>query len=179
MPETRVEEFDFVEVNRETALIEYERNLTEDDIVAKAVLMADLDAEIDRIKSEKDVAVAGYNSKIKDRSSQIQKGLKVIKEGFEVIEEECTFEFLWNDGVVEYYSLETGEVVKTREITKEERQMKLFDEKKAPEPHYNIKESIPKCHMKDMILNEGGLDAEGITILPYWECSICGSKKDR
>ena len=130
MSEEMIERIDDIDVNRETALVEYEKHLSEDEIIEKAKLLADLHTEIKNIQADKDVVMADFNSRIKTRTAQISTGLGIIKNGFETVEEECTFEFLWNEGIVEYYSCETGDMVKKREITNEERQMKLFDERK-------------------------------------------------
>lgn len=172
MSETAVETFDLVEVNRETSLIEYDKELSEADIVDTAGRMADLDAEIDRIEAEKKVVLAGYAAKLKEKNAEIKRSLKIIKDGFETVEEDCTFEFLWDEGVVEYYSCNTGECVRTREITNEERQMKLFNDKDKENKKNRI-EDAPICHMKPMTFNEESLDDDGITILAHWSCQHC------
>ena len=167
--------FDEVEVNRETALIKYKVELTEYDKADKMAELVALDDEIKRINAEKQVVMAKYASDIKTATSKIALIVNQCRNGFEEVEEDCTFEYRWDLGFVYYYSLETGEKVHHREITKEERQMNAFD-KKELERVASTKpvdpDSPPRCHMKDMeFIPKTEFEAA------YWECQVCHSTK--
>lgn len=168
--------FDEVEVNRETALIKYKVDLTEYDKADKMAELVALDDEIKRIEAEKSVEIAKYASQIKTAKSKISLIVNQCRNGFEEVEEDCTFDYDWESGFVHYYSIATGEGVHTREITKEERQMTVFDRKEfervvSTKP-FSLQEA-PRCHMKDMDFVKA-TDEEPA----HWICSVCGSTKE-
>jgi len=173
MSETK---WDEVETNRETALVKYQVDLTEHDKADKMAELVKLDDELKRIEAEKKVELAKYSSQIKTVTSKIALIVNQCRNGFEEIEEDCTFEYDWENGFVNYYSLETGENVHTREITKEERQMNAFD-KQDLDRIASAKDKVPRCHMKDMELIHDEQLEDGSTILAHYECSVCGTKK--
>jgi len=168
--------WDEVETNRETALVKYQIDLTEHDKADKMAELVKLDDERKRVDAEKKVVLSDFSATSKKIEAKISRLINECRQGFEEVEEDCTFEYDWEAGFVNYYSLETGEHVHSREITKEERQMNAFD-KKELERIASTKPHAPKCHMKDMELVEDGLDEDGVTVLAHYECSVCGAKK--
>jgi hypothetical protein len=118
--------FDEVEVNRETALVTYEVYLDETDKAQKMDKIVEIDDNLNRLQAEKAVALAEFNSKAKAMEREISMLIQHCRDGFEQKEEDCTFEYFWDAGYVEFYSCETGAAVHRRDITQEERQLKLF-----------------------------------------------------
>ena len=174
MPEET--KFDAVEVNRETALVKYKVELTEYDKADKMAELVALDDEVKRIEAEKSVEMAKYASQIKTAKSKISLIVNQCRNGFEEIEEDCTFEYDWEEGIVRYFSLSTGLQVDSRDITKEERQMNAFDRKELervastkPVPL----QAAPRCHNKDMDFVKA-TDEEPA----HWVCSVCASTKE-
>ena len=125
--------FDEVEVNRETQLVSYNIELNEADKAAKMDRIVKLDDDLSRLASEKAVMMAEFNSRGKALEREISMLIQHCRDGFEVKEEDCTFEYHYDIGLVFFYSCETGEKVHEREITNEERQLKLFADKRKAE----------------------------------------------
>ena len=125
--------FDEVEVNRETQLVSYEIYLDETDKAKKMDRIVELDDNLSRLASEKAVVMAEFNSKGKALEREISMLIQHCRDGFEIKEEDCTFEYQYDLGFVYFYSCETGEKVHQREITNEERQLKLFADKRKAE----------------------------------------------
>ena len=172
--------FDKVEVNRETALVNYKVELTTHDIADKMAELVGLDDEIKRIEAEKQVEIAKYASQIRTAKSKISLIVNQCRNGFEEVEEDCTFEYMWDLGFVYYYSLETGEKVHHREITKEERQMNAFDKKELERVASTKPASsneIPRCHMNDMEFYPEEVDEAGEIIPAHYRCLTCNSTK--
>ena len=125
--------FDEVEVNRETQLVSYNIELNEADKASKMDKIVKLDDDLSRLASEKAVMMAEFNSRGKALEREISMLIQHCRDGFEVKEEDCTFEYRYDLGLVFFYSCETGEKVHEREITNEERQLKLFADKRKAE----------------------------------------------
>jgi hypothetical protein len=114
--------------NIETTIIDVEYELTDFELGETAVKICQLDHEEGEIELKKKAAATEWGAKLKSNQIQRKTLCRQHRDGVVVRAVECRFENNYNDGTVDYYSVASGEVVSSREMTSEERQMKLFDE---------------------------------------------------
>lgn len=169
--------------NRETVLREYTKQLSSADLLEIGDKLVVLNNEEEKVDIERKLAAASFNEKLKRIKADMKRLLQIYEKQEEVIEEECTVEYYWEDGIVLYVSCESGLHVDQRIITQEERQLKLFKEEKSKDHDEKMTDyddndetmtcSPPRCHMKDMEFVE---DPEG-NDQPFYRCSTCGAIK--
>lgn len=162
--------------NRETSLEQYTKHLSDHDMVGLSERLVVLDNEEKQQVEEKSTVVSKYTAELKRIAAEKQRLIHMMRTKEEVIEEECYFEYDYEEGVLRFFSVATGQEVKSRKITDEERQLKLFAEKKEAEEKIEESESksdAPMCHMKKMIFL--GIDDEDGSEL--FMCEVCNSRK--
>ena len=115
--------------NIETKLVERQIDLTDDDRLEIAVKLADLDSEENRVEVEKRNSAAAFSSQLNAIKSEQKMLFQQHRDGFVVEQVECYWEMDAAEGVVRYISVETEEIISSRKMTNEERQLKLFGEK--------------------------------------------------
>jgi len=115
--------------NIETKLVERQIDLTDDDRLEIAVKLADLDSEENRVEVEKRNSAAAFSSQLNAIKSEQKMLFQQHRDGFVVEQVECYWEMDAAEGVVRYISVETEEMISSRKMTNEERQLKLFGEK--------------------------------------------------
>ena len=115
--------------NIETKLVERQIDLTDDDRLEIAVKLADLDSEENRVEVEKRNSAAAFSSQLNAIKSEQKMLFQKYRDGFVVEQVECYWEMDAAEGVVRYISVETEEMISSRKMTNEERQLKLFGEK--------------------------------------------------
>lgn len=166
-------------VNRETTLIEWEKKLHSLDLLQIGEELVQLMEEEDRVCNEKKDAMAKYAATLKRIDADRHRKTCMLRDKVEYIEEECSWDLDYENGLVHYISVESGEIVKSRDMTKEECQMKLFDEnalkqddvQEIPEVVEEVENpaapEAPVCHMKPMEIatNENGEEV--------YSCSVC------
>ena len=118
------------EPNRMTELVEYEIPLNDDDMIQIAENLGKYDAEIKRITADLSKATNEAKSRIKDYQLKIEALALEAREGVRHDVAECDLVMNWETGKVEYYLHETSVCVKERDITTEERQLKMFKEER-------------------------------------------------
>lgn len=114
--------------NIETTIIEHQVQLTDDDRLEIATKLSDLDSEDDRVTIEKKNSAAAYASQLNAIESEQKMLFRQHRDGFIVEEVVCRWEMDADKGIVEYINIETDEIVSSRKMTNEERQLKLFGE---------------------------------------------------
>jgi len=115
--------------NIETTVIDVERKLTFTEMNETAVKICQLDHEEDEIELQKKAAATEWGAKLKANQTQRKRLCRQHRDGLVVHAVECSFDYDYQTGTVEYYDIETGECCLSRPMTSEERQMKLFDQK--------------------------------------------------
>ena len=118
------------ESNRVTELVEYEIPLSDEDMIKIAENLGEYDSEIQRIKDGLTKAMNEAKSRIKDYELKIGELAREAREGVRHDVAECDVVINWETGKVEYYLHETAVCVKERDITTEERQLKMFKEER-------------------------------------------------
>ena len=118
------------EPNRVTELVEYEVPLNDDDMIQIAENLGKYDAEIKRITADLTKATNEAKSRIKDYQLKIEALALEARDGVRHDVAECDVVMNWETGKVEYYLHETAVCVKERDITTEERQLKMFNEER-------------------------------------------------
>lgn len=122
-----------MEANRETTLLEYKKPLVEIDILRYAEEAAEIENSISELENEKKGVIAKFTGKIKDKTARRVHLMSCIHSREETVEEECYWEYDYDQGVVFYYSVNTSECVYSRPITNEERQLELFRKEQGEE----------------------------------------------
>jgi hypothetical protein len=161
--------------NRETSLEQYARQLSDYDMVDLSERLVSLDNEEKQQIEEKSTVVSKYTAELKRIAADKQRIIHMMRTREEVVEEECYFEYDYTDGMLFYYSVATDEIVKSREITNEERQLKMFADKKEAKEKEEESESLsnaPMCHMKKMTFLDIEEDGSKLFI-----CEVCKSEK--
>ena len=115
-----------VQIHNESQLVEYEHKLTDMEIQDRGGLLAQLEKNFSDIDTERKDAAASFKAKLNEIKSRIAKVALDVRNGFERNSEECDVDMDFAKGICFYVSIETGEIVHQREITKEERQLCLF-----------------------------------------------------
>lgn len=111
----------------ETTVVKHERPLTDEDLLNMGEEIVTLDAEEDILLAGKNSAVSEWTAKIKANSARRKSVSLAYRSGVMRLETECRWEANFETGKIEYFSVESGELIKSRDMTNEERQMKLFD----------------------------------------------------
>jgi hypothetical protein len=114
--------------NIETTIIDIEHELTDLELGETAVKICQLDHEEGEIELKKKAAATEWGAKLKSNQMQRKTLCRQHRDGVVIQSVECRFENNYNDGTVDYYSVSSGAMVQSRDMTPEERQMKLFDE---------------------------------------------------
>lgn len=149
--------------NRITSLIEYKATLNESDLLRIGEYLVGLYAEEARLIMEKKTQASKYAALLKQNEADRERLIINLRDKEEIREEECLHDYDYESGVLNYISVDSGEVVSSRKITNEERQLNLFDKK-------DLEESEPKapvCHMKPMFL----ISEDGGTLV--YRCQTC------
>ena len=120
-------EIDYKE--RETSLESYTKQLSDYDMIGLSEQLVSLDNEEKQQSQEKSTVVSKYTAELKRIAADKQRIIHMMGSREEYIEEECYFEYDYNEGVIRYFSTSSGLEVKKREITNEERQLKMFSDK--------------------------------------------------
>jgi hypothetical protein len=113
---------------RETAIVEYTIELGPKELLELGAEMARLDQEIDTVGLEAKASAAGYKARIADYEAHRKMISAWVREKKKTETGECLVEIDHDLGKVFYRLESTGQVVKERELTKEERQLSLFGE---------------------------------------------------
>ena len=116
------------EPNRATELVEYEVPLNDEDMIKIAEDLGEYDSEIQRIKDGLTKAMNEAKSRIKDYELKIGELAREAREGVRHEVSECDVVMNWETGKVEYHLADTHVCIKERDITTEERQLKMFKE---------------------------------------------------
>jgi len=96
---------------------------TEKEILEISSDMAKASIEVDRLTTElKDIS-AQYKGNISAETAKMKNKANLIKDGYEYRYTDCRREFEHGNAV--FYNLETGEKIKERLMTPEERQLKI------------------------------------------------------
>ncbi len=107
-------------------ILDIKVDLSSYDLLELGEKLAELDAEQDLIQSEKKLAMAEWNSKVSINANQMKTLLRQYRDKYRVDAIECAWSLDIINGMTQYHSLETGEMVFQREMTPEERQLDLF-----------------------------------------------------
>lgn len=114
-----------VEVDIETAIVNHNFELTEDELLGIGEKLGELDGEIEQAEAEKKLLVSQWGAKIKAMQADVKRLTRLLRDKSEWRDVEC--EVKYDGGYVLHISMETGECLQKREMTNEERQISLFD----------------------------------------------------
>lgn len=118
------------EINmEETSLESYTKELSDYDMIGLSEQLVSLDNEEKQQSQEKSTVVSKYTAELKRIAAEKQRIIHMMGSREEYVEEECYFEYDYNEGVIRYFSASSGLEVKNRPITNEERQLKMFSDK--------------------------------------------------
>ena len=101
--------------------------LTGEEIQAKAQIAARRLAERDTLEDQLSTVKSEFKAKLEDIDAEVRETMRHVREG--AIERSVQVETLmdWKSNSVTTVRLDTGEVIRTRAMTPEERQTRLFD----------------------------------------------------
>lgn len=124
-----------VENNSENVFIEFQHELDDDELLEVGQKVVEFDAEEDLVAEEKKLANAKWNARLKDVQAEKKRHIRMLRDKFETREEECECVLDYKEGMTRYFSIKTGELIKERELSNEERQMDMFGkEEVSPAP---------------------------------------------
>lgn len=106
--------------NRPTAHVEHYVKLTEEERVQAAVEAARLDKEEIETTAEMSKVLAGFKTRLKEIAADRSVNLRLYREGTKRVMSECYAVNNYTDRIVEYKTVDTGEIVKSRKMTEEE-----------------------------------------------------------
>jgi hypothetical protein len=180
LQELRDVENTYVDQEREPIEVEYDYVLDDDELIEIGSEIAELDNNINEYELEKKRVNAELGGKIKVLQTEMKQKCAIIRDKKETRVAQCVPTPDYEEGVMRFVSIDTGEMIKERPLTNEERQMSLMDikeegivDEEATEAEVNealIDEAPPRCHMKEMELVQDGDEA-------YYKCTVCGATK--
>lgn len=165
--------------NTETTFIEVSTDLSTDDLIQIGEYLVRMDTLKQELIDRKKASASDFNAKIQEQDSNMKESIRLLRDKVRHEEVLCRWEYDHVDGMVHFFSSETGELVHTRPMNEEERQMEIFsreekervlsanDTSEDVNPVYDI----PRCHMKEMSVKDE--DEFGIT----YHCLKCKTKK--
>lgn len=102
--------------------------LTENEKAEIGRLVVELVSKKEAVEYEKAATASQYGGKLKDIWKDIIEKSRTHREGFEYREVECFTEFSWTTGVAKVIRSDTYEMVSSRTITDDERQIHIDEE---------------------------------------------------
>jgi hypothetical protein len=106
-----------------------EVKLTEEELLAKGILLAETTQEIEDLENKKKIIAAEYKTHIDTKSIEAREISTIIKQGFEIRPVEVVERKYYDDQRVVTIRIDTGETVTPRAMTPAERQEPLpFDD---------------------------------------------------
>lgn len=112
--------------NRKTAVIDYEVDLHDDDLLEFGKQISELDLEQDRLMTEQKAAAANFKARLNDNEAQRKRLSRCIRTRKEMRTGECEVIYDFDDGYVRYKEIQSGQIVSSRKMTPEEHQLSLF-----------------------------------------------------
>lgn len=111
--------------NPETELVMVKHELSDPEKIESSKLLSNLLFDLIELEEEKSAAAADFNIRIKELKKKIRDISEKIRSGFEMIETEGMKVMNYETGRVEYFDLETKDLIKSRRMTHDEKQMQL------------------------------------------------------
>lgn len=112
--------------NRETAVIDYQHELTHSEKLEIGERIGELDETQDSLEREKNLAVAGFKARLADNHAEMKRLSKCLRTGIEERTGSCNVEYDYEAGLVKFVLPDSGLCVSSRDMTTEERQLNLF-----------------------------------------------------
>ncbi len=100
--------------------------LTEPEIKDAGAMLAKTYSEITELEEQKKSQASDFKAKIDGATAQASILARKIQNGYEFRNIDCEEAWDYEDKVVEVMRLDTGEIIKTRAMTTDELQKKLF-----------------------------------------------------
>lgn len=111
----------------ETTLVEYERELTEEDHIEYAKRIAALDDSLEKLENEKKTVNASFAGKIRENENERKELSRAIRRGYAELSAQCLVNPDYEAGKMVYTCIESGEVIQETEMTAADRQMSVMD----------------------------------------------------
>lgn len=103
----------------------YTKKLTYDELVEYKSQLAEKAIEAKRLKEDLKLYSTQIKGELKPIMAEKDSLLEVIKAKAKYVNEMCSIVFDQEKGIAEYYSEETGDIVHSRPLTAEERQINI------------------------------------------------------
>jgi hypothetical protein len=115
-----------VEKDRTTAIVDHKVDLTKSELLDLGARFGQLDLDEDALHTELKSITASYKAKIADIHTEMKEIAMCIRTKKRTLTSECVVQHNYTDGIVEYLHVESGAILKTRKMTPDELQLKLF-----------------------------------------------------
>jgi len=145
----------------DTIIIDHHFELQKDDLLVIADRMVELDDQQESQESQKKAVMQEWTGLIKATEAERRQLAQVYRSGKDVRSVECYAVPDYGSGLMLFVSVCGWDLIKERDLDNSEKQMDITE----------IVSETPRCHMKDMQLDESDPD------LPVWTCVVCGSTK--
>ena len=104
--------------------------LTAEEIAKLHDVLVEKNIELRRVEDEKSTVVSRFSSQIKEVRKVMNETVSTLTNGYEFRPTECAWVVNWDANKSELIRVDTGEIVRDREITDGERQLRLQEKKK-------------------------------------------------
>lgn len=111
---------------KQTKRVDYDRDLTESEVLAIAEKAAELDKKREELKYELDSMASSYKAELKGMDSDLKRLLKNVRNRSEPCSEMCYVHYDFEKREVRFQSVETAAIVMTRKMTQEECSLPQF-----------------------------------------------------
>lgn len=117
------------EADREITTFEHDVDLMDYELVEIGAELHALEIRKGDIELKKKAAMSEFNSRLRDIESQQKGMISMLGSKKRHMSTDCYIEPDYSAGKMVYLSVETGEVIESRDMTRQERQMKITDMK--------------------------------------------------
>lgn len=104
-------------VGKQTTFIEHDVKLTRSEIFDISKRAAELDRLQDELVAEQKASAADFKARLNANEAERKQLSRLIRDEKKTVQTECEVEYDFSEREVRYRAVETGEVVKTRQMT--------------------------------------------------------------
>lgn len=112
--------------NRTTAVVDYDRKITDEDRLAFSQKLGELDAREEELEGQRKAAAAGFKAKLEDNTAERKLISRMLRTGVERMTGECEVVSDFKKKVIIYKLVATGKEVYRREMTDAEYSLPSF-----------------------------------------------------
>lgn len=109
-----------VDENRQTQIVDYDQQLTREEMLEYAEKAAALEKEREDLSLEQKQSAAAFKAKIGEKEADVRRMLRYVRDGFRPAQAMCYVNYDFKKRVVTFEDCDSGRVVRERKMSEEE-----------------------------------------------------------